>query len=159
LQAVSASNVITTIYEKTNGNGGKENILLNGSGRYLRLLCTQKLFADSGYVLKEFEIYGRKRVTEVVNETNPVQQFELFQNYPNPFNPKTRINYSVSTLGNVSLKVFDILGNLVAILVNEVKQPGTYEVDFNPSNLSSGIYFYSLQVNNSIKNKKMIILK
>ncbi|ROL56836.1 T9SS C-terminal target domain-containing protein, partial [Bacteroidetes/Chlorobi group bacterium ChocPot_Mid] len=159
LQAVSASNVITTIYEKTNGNGGKENILLNGSGRYLRLLCTQKLFADSGYVLKEFEIYGRGKVTEVVNETNSVQQFELFQNYPNPFNPKTRINYSVSTLGNVSLKVFDILGNLVAILVNEVKQPGTYEVDFNPSNLSSGIYFYSLQVNNSIKNKKMIILK
>jgi lysophospholipase L1-like esterase len=159
LQAISPAGVITTIFDQSSGSGGKEEILLSGNGRYLRLMCTKKFIADSGYILNEFEIYGRKKVTEVVNESNFIHQFELSQNFPNPFNPKTRIQYSVSTVGNVYLKIFDILGNLITALVDEVKQPGMYEVDFDASKLSSGIYFYSLQLNTMVENKKMIVLK
>ncbi len=159
LQAVSPTGVITTIYNQSNGAGGKENILVNGSGRYLRLLCSQKLFADSGYVLNEFEIYGRKKVTEVVNETNSVQQFELFQNYPNPFNPTTQISYSIPKSLLVTLKVYDVLGKEVAQLVNQFQNSGKYQVTLNTNQLSSGVYFYQLKAGDFVSVKKMLLVR
>jgi len=89
----------------------------------------------------------------------PVNNFSLLQNYPNPFNPTTRIQYSVAGYQFVNLSVYDVLGRNIATLVNEQKQPGNYFVDFNANNLASGIYFYSLRVNNSTKTRKMIIIK
>ena len=92
-------------------------------------------------------------------------KFELFQNYPNPFNPTTNIRFSIPIdsrfLGNynVILKVYDILGKEIATLVNEKLSPGTYEVDFNGRNLTSGVYFYCLQTNNHTETKKMSLLK
>ena len=93
-------------------------------------------------------------------------EFILYQNYPNPFNPITTIKYSIpnviSTEGrnlNVTLKVYDVLGNEVATLVNEFRNAGSYEVNFNASSLSSGIYFYQLQVGSFIQSKKMILIK
>ena len=83
----------------------------------------------------------------------------LFQNYPNPFNPSTNIGFQISNLGFVSLKIYDVLGREVAILVNEEKQPGVYEVQFDASNLSSGIYYYKLVSGSFIETKKMIFLK
>jgi hypothetical protein len=93
----------------------------------------------------------------------------LKQNYPNPFNPTTNIGFRISDGGFVSLIVYDILGNEVTKLVNEEKQPGTYEVQFsakggsasggNASGLPSGIYFYQLKADNSNETKKMIYLK
>ncbi len=92
--------------------------------------------------------------TEIPNE------YSLSQNYPNPFNPVTHLEFGISYLGFVSLKVFDVLGNEVATLVNENKPTGSYEVEFDGSNLPSGIYFYSLEVNgNIIDTKRMILLK
>ena len=85
--------------------------------------------------------------------------FALQQNYPNPFNPSTNIRYSIPQSSNVVIKVFDILGNEIETLVNEEKPVGSYEVDFNASELSSGIYFYKLQAGEFIQTKKMIILK
>ena len=92
------------------------------------------------------------------------KKFELFQNYPNPFNPATTINYSIPAFEtghapSVHLKVFDILGREVASLVNETKTPGNYKVNFNASNLASGVYFYRLQAGNFIQTKKMILMK
>ncbi|MCY7360481.1 MAG: SBBP repeat-containing protein [Ignavibacteria bacterium] len=88
------------------------------------------------------------------------QEFKLEQNYPNPFNPNTIINYQLSMFNYVSLKVYDVLGNEVATLINERKNAGSYEVEFDGSNFSSGIYFYSLTVDgNLIDTKKMILLK
>jgi hypothetical protein len=89
------------------------------------------------------------------------QTYSLSQNYPNPFNPSTRIQYSVVSNQNVNLKVYDVLGNEVAILVNEEKQPGTYEVEFSGQNsvISNGVYFYQLRAGDFIQTKKMIILK
>src|ERR1035437_5371161 len=89
-------------------------------------------------------------VTDVKNGSAPYK-FALFQNYPNPFNPVTVISYQIPVSGKVSLKVFDALGKEIAELVNEEKSAGNYNVKFNGSNLSSGIYFYKLESNSFIQ--------
>jgi len=92
------------------------------------------------------------------------KEFRLEQNYPNPFNPTTKIRYTVPLnvkreRSNVILKVYDILGNEVAILVNEEKEPGYYEIDFNASNISSGVYIYRLTADKFTSTKKMMVLR
>jgi hypothetical protein len=86
-------------------------------------------------------------------------EFSLRQNYPNPFNPVTSIQYTINSKQLISLKVYDILGNEIATLVNEEKPAGEYEVEFNGSELPSGIYFYQLKAGNYIETKKMMLLK
>lgn len=93
------------------------------------------------------------------NENNNLSYFELLQNYPNPFNPKTTINYVVKERGFIQLQVYDLLGTKVATLVNEEKRQGSYSVSFDGSNLPSGVYIYSLNVNDFTQNRKMILLK
>ncbi len=85
--------------------------------------------------------------------------FELSQNYPNPFNPTTLIKYSVAERSNVSLKVYDVLGNEVATLVNTSKEAGSYQVNFDASKLSSGVYIYTLNAGNYTQSKKMLLMK
>jgi hypothetical protein len=91
-------------------------------------------------------------------ETIPTE-FRLFQNYPNPFNPNTTINYSIPNFSFVTIKVFDIMGRLIQMLVDEEKAAGNYSVIFNGSNLASGIYFYRMQAGDFIETKKLILLK
>ena len=86
-------------------------------------------------------------------------QFMLYQNYPNPFNTSTKIRFQVSNFEFVNLKVYDVLGNEVATLVNEEKAAGIYEVEFNAEGLPSGIYFYQIKAGNFVKNNKMVLLK
>jgi hypothetical protein len=122
------------------------------------------------------QIYRNLLVTPVSVEAtnNPVNNFNLEQNYPNPFNPTTKIKYTIpKVIANevkqsqlVTLKVYDILGNEVATLVNEEQAPGVYEVEFNTSssfrlvrNLTSGIYFYQLKAGSFIETKKMSLIK
>ena len=83
----------------------------------------------------------------------------LNQNYPNPFNPVTNIKFGIPESGNVRLVVYDILGREVATLMNERKNPGTYEVNFDASQLASGIYFYSLQTERVTETKRMLLVK
>ncbi len=95
-----------------------------------------------------------------VDENNIIiNDYSLSQNYPNPFNPNTTIKFSIKERGFVQLKVYDILGNEVKTLVNEEKQQGSYTVTFDGSNLSSGIYIYSLKVNKFVQNRKMVLLQ
>jgi Secretion system C-terminal sorting domain len=91
--------------------------------------------------------------------TNVPSAYTLDQNYPNPFNPSTIITYSIPKEGNVELKVYNVLGEIVSNLVNKFQTPGSYEVSFNASNLSSGVYFYTLKVGNVYQVKKMMLLK
>jgi hypothetical protein len=86
-------------------------------------------------------------------------EFKLFQNYPNPFNPVTTIEYSVKNNSNVLLKIYDILGREVVILVNENHQPGFYKVSFDSKNLASGVYFYNIRMDDFKAVKKMSVLK
>jgi len=88
-----------------------------------------------------------------------ITQYILEQNYPNPFNPSTTIKYSIPTSSFAQLKVYDVLGNEVATLVNEEKHAGTYEVKFNAEVLTSGMYFYKLNAGSFISTKKMLLLK
>ncbi len=94
----------------------------------------------------------------VSGELVPVK-YELQQNYPNPFNPATTIKYSIAKLSNVTLKVYDMLGSEIATLVNEEKPAGVYEINFNASNLASGIYFYKMQAGRFVETKKMILIR
>lgn len=93
------------------------------------------------------------------NENTLPDDYCIFQNYPNPFNPTTKIKYDLSENNFVTLKVFDILGREVVELVNDVKPVGSYEVEFNASNLPSGIYFYRLQAGSFVETKKMVLMK
>ena len=95
-----------------------------------------------------------------IEDQNPlVKSYRLSQNYPNPFNPSTKISWQSPVAGHQTLKVYDVLGNEVATLVNEYRNAGSYEVDFNTSSLSSGIYFYRLQAGSFVQTKKMILIK
>jgi hypothetical protein len=85
--------------------------------------------------------------------------FSLLQNYPNPFNPTTTISFRVPNLANVSLKMFDMLGKEVAVLVNEHLAPGTYEATFDGSNLPSGVYFCRLQSGTYLETRKVVLQK
>jgi len=87
------------------------------------------------------------------------QNFELRQNYPNPFNPVTTIKFGIPKTSNITLKIYDILGREVAVLVNETKQPGYYTVEFNASNYASGIYLYRIESAGFTDVKKMLMIK
>jgi hypothetical protein len=94
------------------------------------------------------------------NISGRIFEFKLDQNYPNPFNPRTMISYSLPQICNVTLKVYDLMGREVAALIqNERKAPGNYEISFDASNLSSGVYFYKLQTERFIKTKQMVLVK
>jgi hypothetical protein len=95
----------------------------------------------------------------VEEEENVPDDFYLSQNYPNPFNPATKIEFRIKNLGFVSLKVFNVLGNEIATLVNEEKHVGKYDVNFNATGLSSGMYFYTLKAGSHSETKKMVLLK
>ncbi|MDE3057247.1 MAG: T9SS type A sorting domain-containing protein [Bacteroidota bacterium] len=101
--------------------------------------------------------YQSTMAVAAVNETPLL--FELEQNYPNPFNPTTQIRFEIPVSGFVSLKVYDVLGREVATLVNERKSPGTYEVNFEGSELSSGIYFCTLRSGNFVQTKKLTLVR
>jgi hypothetical protein len=96
-----------------------------------------------------------------INENGGVQKecYMLGQNYPNPFNPLTTINYQTPKSGNVTIKVYDILGNELKTLVNEYKSAGVYSTIFDGSNFSSGVYFYVIKAGNFIQTKKMMLMK
>ncbi len=114
-----------------------------------------RIFASSNAVYR-----SRRATTSVVVRRRELPaDYQLDQNYPNPFNPSTTIGFSIPDAGFVSLKAFDILGREVATLVNEAKQPGTYEVMFNAEEMASGVYFYRLQAGEFVQTKRMMLMR
>ena len=99
------------------------------------------------------------QLVNVKENTNQLTGFKLSQNYPNPFNPSTNLSFVISSSSFVTLKVYDVLGNEVATLVNEEKSPGSYKVNFNAQNLSSGVYYYRLESGSYSVTRKMLLLK
>ncbi len=113
------------------------------------------LFGEiDGYVPRE--VVDKKEITGNKDE---VLEYSLFDNYPNPFNPTTKISFSIPNSGHVTLKVFDILGREVIVLVNKVFEAGKYEVEFNASHLPSGVYISYLTTGNKTLTSKMLLLK
>ena len=108
-------------------------------------------------------VYGftTSSVPTSVGEQAPhvASTFELSQNYPNPFNPSTHLQFTISNLQFVQLKIFDVLGREVAVLVNEEKSPGKYTVEWNAARFSSGVYFYTLKAGGFFQTRKMLVIK
>ena len=112
------------------------------------------------YRLKQIDVDGKYEYSDVieVSSTSTIQ-YLLRQNYPNPFNPTTSISYSIPIEGEVTLSIYDLLGSEIITLINKEQTQGNYEVEFDGSDLSSGIYFYKLQVGKFVEIKKMNLLK
>jgi len=112
------------------------------------------------YRLKQIDTDGSfKYSNEIEIDVNGIYAYELSQNYPNPFNPVTTIRYSVKNEGLVNFEIYNLLGELIASPVNEIKQPGNYELQFDGTSLSSGIYFYKIRTGEYVSVKKMILMK
>ena len=117
-----------------------------------------KDFALKG-MLKNGIVYGDTTLTDVADENILPKEFSLSQNYPNPFNTTTKIRWQSPSAGYQTLRVYDVLGNEVITLVDEYRNAGIYDIDFEASKLSSGVYFYQLKAGDFISTKKMILIK
>ena len=133
LKPPSSMTYITDIRENTNGN---------------------LFFATRSEGLYEIDL-----INSIENELNNNFGFYLYQNYPNPFNSTTKVKYSIYQSGIVQIKLFDVLGKEIKILINEFKPAGKYEIEFNAGNFSSGVYFYEIKAGNFKNVKKLILLK
>jgi hypothetical protein len=110
------------------------------------------------------DIYGNQITAKIVNSASVPEKFELGQNYPNPFNPTTTISFGLPIEGKVNLKIFNIRGQLVKTLVDEVRQAGYHRAEWNGTDgsgnrVASGVYFYRLKFDDYTETRKMIMLK
>jgi len=129
---------------------------------YALCLLNNNIYAGTGYNSNTNGVYKRPlgELTSIKAISNSVpQQFSLSQNYPNPFNPTTKINFNIPKTGFVSLTMYDALGRKVETLINQQMNPGSYSMDFNGSELTSGVYFYRLQSADFTDVKKLVLLK
>ena len=115
--------------------------------------------AGGEWVKAEKDIYNYDGAVAVDDIELLPTEFVLKQNYPNPFNPSTTISYDVSKTDNVKIIIYDILGNYVNTLVDEMKSPGQYSKSFDASKLASGTYIYTLKSGNIILSKKCLLIK
>jgi hypothetical protein len=145
----SSNNIDEAVFKWTAPSAGSGEVKI-----YLSGLQGSKSGATTKIILNVSE-----SVTGVSGTKEGIESFELNQNYPNPFNPVTVINYQLAVNSHVSLKVFDVLGNEVATLVNEKKDAGNYSVKFDGIKLSTGIYFACLQRGDRMQIKKMSLIK
>ncbi len=111
------------------------------------------------YRLKQLDTDGSYEYSDEVEVEIIPTEFALYQNYPNPFNPSTKIRYQLPQESKVIIKIYDMLGSEVITLLNEQKEPGVYEVDFNASHLSSGTYIYRLVAGSFVVTRKMLLMK
>jgi hypothetical protein len=151
------------IWRKSYGGPSSEyfnDILILDNNEFLVVGTTNSFGAgkEDAWVLKFTADTATTAVKNDYNSKSP-ESYTLNQNYPNPFNPSTKISWRSSVGSWQTLKIYDVLGNEVATLVDEYKPAGKYEVEFNASALTSGVYFYQLKTENYIETKKMVLLK
>jgi hypothetical protein len=131
----------------------------------LKRLSFESITGILWFGFSNYKLFPRKNddfsgLSDIGDEAALPTEYSLTQNYPNPFNPSTKIEYSLPVEGNVTLKIFNILGQEVRTLINnELTNAGKYTVTFDASSLPSGIYIYRLQAGNFSSNKKMILVK
>lgn len=152
VDASQTSWVDSSTFVGSGGVGPRQVVAMNN----LRYNITT--YDDYAYFIKQGKFESSASVDDK-SEFIQSKDFILYQNYPNPFNPSTNIGFRISEFGFVSLKVYDILGNEVATLVNEEKPAGTFQVTWYAENQSSGIYFYRLSTEKHSETKSMILIK
>jgi photosystem II stability/assembly factor-like uncharacterized protein len=151
----AATNVGIYLSIDNGNNWTRDNTGMTNYGFDFLAICRNNIFAST----YGGGIWYRPIQDLVWISTKQVDGFNLIQNYPNPFNPITEIRYSIEKEGNVQLNIYNLLGSRVSTIVNEYKQVGNYSVQFNGSNLPSGIYFYKLEAGQFSQVKKMLLLK
>jgi hypothetical protein len=137
-----------------------------GLGRSINdfLVCGDFLYVATASDYNGLNSVWKRPLSEMVTGVERQQQehpshFALEQNYPNPFNPTTKIQFTIANRQLTIVTVYDVLGREVATLVNEVKDPGTHAVQFDGSNLASGVYFYRLSAGNFVQTRKLLLLR
>ena len=103
--------------------------------------------------------FGNPLIGITQNGNSVPINYRLYQNYPNPFNPGTQIRFDVMNESLVKIRIYDITGREKAVLLNEIKSPGSYSISFNAGSLSSGIYFYTMEAEGYFAAKKMVLIK
>jgi hypothetical protein len=150
----------------TKSNSGWQKLgFINGKGTTTEK--TSYSFVDknpadgkSYYRLKQIDFDGSYKIYNSVEvEFGAVKEYSLSQNYPNPFNPSTDIIYTLAKSGNITLKVYNILGSEVTTLVDGFMEAGKYSVKFNAKDFTSGVYFYTIKADNFTSTRKMILMK
>jgi len=106
-----------------------------------------------------FHIFQFIVASSSITPNDKIPSITLYNNYPNPFNPNTNIRYDLAKSGTVKLSVFNQNGEIIKTLVDDYQKAGNYSVDFDGKKLSSGLYYYTIELNGSLKMKKMILLK
>jgi len=160
-----AGTIFGGVYLSTNNgtNWTEVNSGLSYENDYIYSLVVSGPYIFAGTLHVNGGVWRRplsEMVTSVENDSELIpEQFILEQNFPNPFNPSTKISWQSPVSGHQTLIVYDVLGNEVATLVDEEKPAGSYEIEFDASKLSSGTYFYKLQVGSFVETKKMILMK
>jgi len=142
-------------------------LLTRDGGNNLQNVCALQSLSDSAlkYYYNDFKTCMPIGIQPISSEIP--QRYELFQNYPNPFNPITKLKFSIPLLRGVAgeagrgvlLNVYDVLGKEIAVLVNQNLKPGIYEIEWDASNIPSGVYFYSIITSEFTQTKKMVVLK
>jgi hypothetical protein len=151
-RSVAGSEFVTVGF--VNGNG------TTTEAKTYRFVDANLISGNYSYRLKQVDYNGTFAYSEVVNvDVNAPVQFELSQNYPNPFNPSTTINFSLPQSSNVTLKVFNTLGQEVKTLINQNMESGAHSISFDASELNSGIYFYKLDAGQFSEVRKMTLIK
>ncbi len=158
---ISSGSLSTTVINKFSQIVDSINALVSQNKVEWKEISAAKQIWDSVYNRQPFWIKCENLPPlgiEQISYTVP-GSFALYQNYPNPFNPETIINYELRVTSYVQLKIFNVLGEEVTTLVNEELRPGTYEVTWEGSNYSSGVYYYRLSAGEYIDTKKMVLIK
>jgi len=154
IDARKTTKVDSSTYRASGSIGPRQVVAMND----LRISLTN--FSDIKYSIADGKFDNLTNV-EIPKQKSLEKSFILYQNFPNPFNSSTKIKFEIKETSsqNVRLEIFDSIGRLKQILVNESLKPGNYEVEFNSSDLSSGIYFYKLSTQNFSETKSMILLR
>jgi len=150
----------TETYNATNSITAGPNFTITGSGNVTFGAPTVNLIGEFVIVSGgQFQILDKPTAIETMDDPPIPTEFIVQQNYPNPFNPSTIIQYQLPRQSFVTLKVYNALGQVMDILVNEKKNAGYHQVQFNAQHLSSGVYIYSIQAGNFKQMRKMILIR
>ena len=161
IQALDSSGASTNVFSTTAGDGGTDDVSgFNRNARYVRILSTARNTPDSGYVISELEVYGRRPSSTAVEEPVAIPRiYALEQNYPNPFNGETHIGVQLPEDVPVSLRLYDILGREVAVLVDGQMPAGRHTVRLDATRLASGVYEYRLQAGPYAATRRLMLLR
>jgi hypothetical protein len=158
LKIADGAGAWTDVRHETNGTGGMATIPVGATASKVMMAGIQRA-TSYGYSLYELQVHGSPATGVAPGRGGLPREYSLSEAFPNPFNPATVIRYQLPVASEVNLSVYDLLGRAVAVLVNERKDPGRYEVKFDATGLASGVYLYRLTAGGFGKTRKLLLMR